>query len=196
MKPDTVPILTSTVVECQKGGFKRHGIQFAMMLMKPEYRELIDPKFKRKIETLVRKSAGTQRKSLAENDTANGDVTDVNYTPCPFCNKDMPDTELTCNACKNPIPFCIATGQHILKEDLTFCPKCDNPAILTHFIRYTRIEVSSTLYLTDIIFLINPRLLESESNCPMCSKQVDLSELAPSTPDDVNAFLNNDISVN
>ena len=49
-----VPILTSTVIECQRAGLKRSAFEYASMLMRNEYRSQIEPKFKRKIEALVR----------------------------------------------------------------------------------------------------------------------------------------------
>ncbi len=33
-----VPILTSTVIECQRAGLKRTAYEYASMLMRPEYR--------------------------------------------------------------------------------------------------------------------------------------------------------------
>jgi WD repeat-containing protein 19 len=33
-----VPILTSTVIECQRAGLKRTAFEYASMLMRPEYR--------------------------------------------------------------------------------------------------------------------------------------------------------------
>lgn len=159
----TVAILTSTVVECQRAGFKKHAIQFGLLLMKPENRDQIDAKFKKKIETFVRKSAGVRRGSNEgsnqEKDGAGG------LSPCPFCSKEMPETELSCSGCKNSIPFCLATGHHLIREDLTFCPKCSFPAILTHFLNLIEHE---------------------ETNCPMCSQVVTLDELVPATPDQVN----------
>jgi hypothetical protein len=49
-----VPILTSTVISCTKAGLKASALEYAMALMRPEYRAQVDPKFKRKIEALVR----------------------------------------------------------------------------------------------------------------------------------------------
>lgn len=119
---------------CQRAGYRKTAINFAMMLMKPEYREMIDSKFKKKIETLVRKSAGIRRSAdediTSENMDGNGSL-----SPCPFCFKDLPELELFCSSCKNTIPFCIATGHHVIREDLAFCPNCDFPATLTNFIR-------------------------------------------------------------
>ena len=51
---DIVPILTSTVIECHRSGLKGSSFSFAAMLMRPEYRQKIDPKWKKKIEQIVR----------------------------------------------------------------------------------------------------------------------------------------------
>jgi WD repeat-containing protein 19 len=37
-----VPILTSTVIECQRAGLKRSSFEYASMLMRPEYRNTVD----------------------------------------------------------------------------------------------------------------------------------------------------------
>ena len=50
-----VPILTSTVIECQRADLKSTAFEYAAMLMRPEYREEINPAYKRKIEAMVRK---------------------------------------------------------------------------------------------------------------------------------------------
>jgi WD repeat-containing protein 19 len=50
----TVAILTSTVIECYRSGLKNSAFNFAALLMRPEHRNQVDPKFKRKIETIVR----------------------------------------------------------------------------------------------------------------------------------------------
>ena len=51
---DIVQILTTTVIECQKAGMNNSALNFAHLLMRPEYREQIDTKYKKKIEALVR----------------------------------------------------------------------------------------------------------------------------------------------
>ena len=51
---DVVPILTSTVIECHRSGLKGSAFGFAAMLMRPEYRQHIDVKWKKKIEQIVR----------------------------------------------------------------------------------------------------------------------------------------------
>lgn len=50
-----VPILTSTVIECQRADMKSTAFEYAAMLMRPEYRDDINPAYKRKIEAMVRK---------------------------------------------------------------------------------------------------------------------------------------------
>ncbi|KAJ8943660.1 hypothetical protein NQ318_005662 [Aromia moschata] len=67
----------------------------------------------------------------------------------------LPETEVTCSSCKNNIPFCIVTGRHIVKTDLTACPECDFPALRTEFIE----------------------ILNSDDQCPMCSEKVDSRRL-------------------
>ena len=51
---DIVSILTSTVIECQRSGLNKSAFEYAAMLMRPEYRQHIDGKWKKKIESIVR----------------------------------------------------------------------------------------------------------------------------------------------
>ena len=118
--------------------------------MKPDTRDKVDPKFKRKIETLVRKSAGVQvneRELMNELDIAN--------LPCPFCDTPVPENQFTCFSCQNVIPYCVASGLHIVKEDLTKCPSCHFPAIMSHFLK----------------------LLSFETQCPMCNSPIDIGQI-------------------
>lgn len=54
MLTDDVQILTTTVFECQKAGLHISSHKAAVMLMRPEYRSKLDPKYKKKIENVVR----------------------------------------------------------------------------------------------------------------------------------------------
>ncbi|XP_059172519.1 WD repeat-containing protein 19-like [Physella acuta] len=121
-----VPILTSTVIECHRAGLKNSSFSYAAMLMRPEYRNDIDVKYKRKIEMIVRKPERTEEEEP--------------LTPCPFCGFQIPETELLCPDCKNNIPYCIITGRHVLKDDFTACPNCDFPAIYTEFLKMCETE--------------------------------------------------------
>lgn len=49
-----MPILTSTVIECHRSGLRNSSFSYAAMLMRPEYRQKIDLKYKKKIEQIVR----------------------------------------------------------------------------------------------------------------------------------------------
>ncbi|XP_075423964.1 WD repeat-containing protein 19 isoform X2 [Ascaphus truei] len=136
-----VPILTSTVIECHRAGLKNSAFSFAAMLMRPEYRNKIDIKYKKKIEAMVRRPDTSE----IEEDS----------TLCPYCAFQLADCELLCPGCKNNLPYCIATGRHMVKEDWTVCPHCDFSAL------YSQFKI----------------MLESESMCPMCSERVDANQL-------------------
>lgn len=100
---DIVPILTSTVIECHRAGLKHAAFKFATMLMNPEYRKNIDPKYSKKIEGLVRKPPKNGKDSESTGDPLEP------TTPCPFCDKLLLETQLLCNTCASNIPFCIVT---------------------------------------------------------------------------------------
>ncbi|XP_074649650.1 WD repeat-containing protein 19-like isoform X1 [Tubulanus polymorphus] len=147
-----VPILTSTVIECHRSGLRNSSFSYAAMLLRPEYKNQIDAKYKKKIEAIVRKPDKTEEEE--------------ELLPCPYCSFEIPGTTLTCPGCKNNIPFCVVTGRHITKDDLTACPTCDFPAFRSEFIT----------------------LLETEENCPMCSEKVMSENLAKIN--DANKYLN------
>nr|CAD7198121.1 unnamed protein product [Timema douglasi] len=149
-----VPILTSTVIECSRAGLKSSAFSYAAMLMRPEYRPHIDPKYAKKIEAVVRKpSRGSQEEVEPE-------------TPCPYCDSPLPESELNCGQCKTTVPFCLVTvslvgpspvaGRHIVKDDMTACPNCDFPAI------FSELRI----------------ILESEDVCPMCSETIPLNSVS------------------
>ncbi|CAF0866425.1 unnamed protein product [Rotaria sordida] len=121
-----VQILTTTVIECQKAGMNNSAFNFSLILMKPEYRDQIDAKYKKKIEALVRKPD----KSESEED----------FSQCPHCHQRVPTYELLCPSCQLALPYCIVTGAHILREDLCLCPSCNFPAIHSEFLRYLSID--------------------------------------------------------
>ncbi|XP_023012404.2 intraflagellar transport protein Oseg6 isoform X1 [Leptinotarsa decemlineata] len=144
-----VPILTSTVIECHRAGLRHAAYKYATTLMTPEYRRSIDAKYSKKIEAVVRKPPKNGKDGEPISDPVEP------LTPCPYCENMLPETEVTCSSCKNNIPFCIVTGRHILNTDLTACPECDFPALLTEFFEY----------------------LKNEEQCPMCSEKVDSRRL-------------------
>ena len=111
-----VQILTSTVIECQRAGLKQHAFTYAAMLMRPEYRQQIDGKWKKNVETIVRKSEKEEQASDP-------------LLPCPFCHNSLPEYQLDCLQCKNNVPYCLLTGRHMVLEDWTRCPHCLFPAL-------------------------------------------------------------------
>ncbi|XP_023685243.1 WD repeat-containing protein 19 isoform X1 [Paramormyrops kingsleyae] len=136
-----VPILTSAVIECHRAGLRKSSFGFAAMLMRPEYRSKIDLKYRKKIEAMVRRPDTSE----LEEET----------TPCPYCGFQLPECELVCPSCKNNLPYCVATGRHMVKEDWSACPHCSFPAL------YSQLLV----------------LLEIESSCPMCSEPLSPSQV-------------------
>ncbi|XP_037247297.1 WD repeat-containing protein 19 isoform X2 [Falco rusticolus] len=136
-----VPILTSTVIECHRAGLKNSAFSFAAMLMRPEYRNKIDLKYKKKIEAMVRRPDTTE--------------TEEPTTACPYCAFQLPECELLCPGCKNNLPYCIATGRHMVRDDWTVCPHCDFPALYSEF----------------------KNMLQTENICPMCSERIDIVHL-------------------
>lgn len=112
------------------------------MLVRPEYRSKLDSKYKRKIEQIVRRPEKDER--------------DEDFkTQCPFCSTLVPDNVLDCLECKNHIPYCIASGKHMILQDWSYCPRCEFPAL------HSRMK----------------SVLESTGQCPMCSQNVDASSL-------------------
>lgn len=69
-----VPILTSTVIECQRAGFKWAAFEHASILMRdPDYRTHIAPAYKRKIEAIIRKpdpNLKSARQAMTNSDPA------------------------------------------------------------------------------------------------------------------------------
>jgi WD repeat-containing protein 19 len=124
-----VPILTSTVIECQRAGMKRSAYTYAVQMMKPEYRDQIEEKFKKKIEALVRRPATEEAEQP--------------FSPCPFCGHDIPAYSLDCtDSCRNYIPFCIVSGRHMTLEECSYCPSCRFPALLGPLNAYLAVETA------------------------------------------------------
>ncbi|KAK3532252.1 hypothetical protein QTP86_011841 [Hemibagrus guttatus] len=144
-----VPILTSAVIECHRAGLKNSAFGFAAMLMRPEYRTQIDPKYKKKIEAMVRRPDTSEIEEES--------------SPCPYCGFSLPECELLCPGCKNSLPYCIATGRHMVKEDCRAL-SVSFPVIVDEY-AYIK-DASIEMICSDISSV----LLETESMCPMCSE--------------------------
>ncbi|XP_032511924.2 WD repeat-containing protein 19 [Danaus plexippus] len=147
-----VSILTSTVIECLRAGMKHQAYQWARVLMEPQYRSKIDPKYIKKVESVVRHPP-------------RGSAPPADRSPCPRCEAPLVRSALNCASCEDDVPFCIATGLHIERQDLTACPECDFPAIYSEF----------------------KEILSEDGKCPMCNESVDYRRLV--RIDDVSLYL-------
>jgi len=132
-----VNILTSCVAECTKGNLKQAAFTWSCVLVRPEYRNQVPPNFQKKIESIA-------RRPVKEEDEPEP------VSPCPFCKFEIPETLLDCPSCKNFIPFCIASGKHMILPEWSCCPSCKMPAIYTDF----------------------KKLLENDPTCPMCEQSI------------------------
>ena len=91
------------------------------MLLRPEYKDQINAKYKKRIEALVRHP---DRSEIEEGSTC-----------CPNCNFKLLEYGLTCPGCQISIPYCIITGMHMIRDDFSACPKCDFPALHSEFMK-------------------------------------------------------------
>lgn len=115
-----VPILTSCVIECARGGLKKSAYEHATILMRPEHRPKIMQKVKRTIEKMVRRPPTKEEEE--------------ELSPCPFCFFKLPSTLLACPQCKNQLPYCVVTGRHMVASDYTHCPECKSPALYSQMV--------------------------------------------------------------
>lgn len=120
----TVPILTSTVIECHRAGLKHSSYEYALVLMRPEHRSLIDANIKRKIEGIVRRRAANTEDIVEE------------LTPCPISGQLIPASQLSCPTTRDALPMCIITGKHMVIQDWCFCPNSKLPALYSEYVRY------------------------------------------------------------
>ena len=67
----------------------------------------------------------------------------------------LPETGLECPSTKNTIPYCIATGRHIVLSDLCLCPSCSFPALYSAF----------------------TAMIEKETVCPMCQQEINMGQI-------------------
>jgi WD repeat-containing protein 19 len=125
-----VRILTSTVIECQRAGLKNSAYEYAtMLLMNADYRGQVDAKFKRKIESIVRRP--NKEEEAAEQ-----------LSPCPISKELIPLTELECPTTKDAIPMCVVTGRHMEADNWCTCPVSRMPALYTEYVKYLDFEAT------------------------------------------------------
>lgn len=126
---------------------KKSAFNYAVMLMRTEYRDQIDAKYVKKIESIVRKAPKNIKQlndfdEVIENDGDESEIkrkssTKDESSPCPMCsNSKLNYMEVNCSQCKNTLPICIATGQHLTSiYEICQCPDCLFPAIKSEIIK-------------------------------------------------------------
>jgi WD repeat-containing protein 19 len=110
-----------------QAGLKKAAYTQACVLIRPENIDSIPPKFKSKVEGLARRPVKTEDEPEP-------------LSPCPYCKFDLPEYKLDCPKCKNIIPFCLASGKHIVLTDFAKCPRCDMAANYTDYKRMLESE--------------------------------------------------------
>jgi WD repeat-containing protein 19 len=124
-----VPILTSTVIECQRAGLKTSAYEYAVMLMRPEHRNNIEATLKRKIEAIVRRRS------------QQGDEAPEDLSPCPISRQMIPLTQLECPTTRDALPMCAVSGRHMVLDDWCFCPVSKSPVLFSEYIRYIEADL-------------------------------------------------------
>ena len=112
--------MTSTVITCAKAGLRETAFKLAARLLQGAYKEKLDKKYRRKLETIVRK---------AENVSDKPEI----LTACPECATETKEFDLSCSGCKMNIPYCIVTGKHIISNDFALCNSCNMPGSFSNF---------------------------------------------------------------
>ena len=121
----TVMILTTAVIECYRSGMRKKAFEYASTLMRSEYRGDIPEKYRKKIESIVRK-----HKKDSEDP-----VEDSTFSPYDPTVR-VPVTHLICPTTQNDIPWCICTGYHIVANDFCVCPNTGMPAIYSEYVKW------------------------------------------------------------
>ena len=116
-------ILTSTILQCVKVGFKSSAYEYAcIVIQNDKYKSEMNDKHKKKVESLVRKRGKEEMNDPQEQNT-----------PCPICEAPVPETLLDCGNCKNTLPMCVVTGKHMVVAEWSSCPTCKFPALFGPF---------------------------------------------------------------
>ncbi|KRY00268.1 WD repeat-containing protein 19 [Trichinella pseudospiralis] len=172
-----VQIYTLTAIECWYSGMKSTAYKWAAVLMRPNYKESIDSRYKKTIETIIRRVENIVFVVLVKilnsiirkrEDTDDSEM----KTPCPYCKAQLAESELKCTCCKNTIPFCIASGKHISDSEITVCVHCGFPAISAEYKKW----------------------IAAEKCCPMCgtTASVDSIQILPNGSAFINSSYTND----
>lgn len=101
-------IMTTAIGECSQAGLKQQAYIWSCVLIRPENQDKIPPKFKARIESIARRPVKQDDESEP-------------LAPCPFCRFSVPETKLDCPSCKRQLPFCLASGKHMILTDWSKC---------------------------------------------------------------------------
>ena len=175
----TARLLTSTVVECQRAGLKNAAYEYATVLMRPEYRAQIEPKFKRKIEALIRRPDTAAASSSEDRDAEP-------LSPCPISGHLIAETELECPTTKEPIPMCVVTGKHMVLDDWAVCPNSRMPALYSAYVEYFKAEQQRAVASSEAKGGDIPVVLD-----PVCSQPITLDQIKLLPPDEATKILEN-----
>lgn len=132
---------------------RKSAFNYAVMLMRSEYRDQIDPKYAKKVESIVRKAPKNIKQlndfdEVIENGNKEGENGDLKVertrqdtkddsSPCPMCsNSNLNNMDVNCPQCKTTLPICIACGQHLTNiYEICQCPECLFPAIKSELVK-------------------------------------------------------------
>lgn len=155
-----VQIMTSSVIESTKAGYKDYAYTWAINLCKPDYRDHINPKFKDKIEKIALKPVTTKSMNL-----------DIIQGNCIICSTQVNSVyDLQCNNCKNSFFMCFASGKAIIN--------INNKKIVKIPEKYLY------AYLDELQLL-----LESDALCPLTDEYRRLSDYDPVSIEDIKKVM-------
>jgi WD repeat-containing protein 19 len=126
-------IMTSAVIESTKAGYKLLAYTWALTLCKPQYRSLINQKYKEKIEKIALKPVTTKELSGEGNLNVGwiegqSEKIGNGASRCPNCQSSSQDAfGLSCTSCLSNFVICMASGKAILglhETELLTCKSC------------------------------------------------------------------------
>jgi len=166
-----IRLFSSVVLQCERAGLTSAAHYYAALLIaKPQYRQELDRKICRTIETIVRRQSVTTDRNMSAVDTRRLDL----VSPCPICHTPLPVTELTCPGPHSAaLPMCIVSGRHMEREDWCICPNSGLPALFSAYLRYIETEGWGGKQVLD----------------PICGKPIVEEQLTRLTPEEVDALL-------
>ncbi len=181
-----VNILTSAVIECQRAGLKTASYDFAVTLMRPEYRAQIDASLKKKIEAIVRRRV------------QEGEEPQEETSVCPISQQLIPVTSLECPTTRDALPMCVVSGKHMVLDDWCFCPVSKFPALYSEYVKYIETDIKAVLALSGKDILggvqaspksIGQKLATMTTSDPVLGKPVAVSDLKLASAEEAMKYI-------